>query len=170
MKTKLLQNENGMFWNVNLYTRLEFGRNKQMSIITKILGSLLALFSISMWYGHRQYVKRKIPFQYATAYQTILVTFTSIGLLAGCHLWIFPIAIFLWFFMQYLVMNWRFSNRKFFDPSCILFSVVLFFCADFCWTRSLSLLGWIISFITTAILYFIALSIVFPVLEKREWK
>jgi hypothetical protein len=141
-----------------------------MSIITNILGSLLALFSISMWCGHRQYVKRKIPFQYATAYQTILVTFTAIGLLAGCHLWILPVAIFLWFFMQSFVTNWRFSNRKYFDPGYILFFVVLFFCADFCWVRRFSLLGWTISFVAVIFLYLIALSIAFPLLERREWK
>lgn len=116
-----------------------------------------------MWYGHRRYVKRRIPFQYATAYQTILVTFTSLGLLAGCHLWILAIAVFLWFFMQHLVMDWKFSNQKLFDPSYVLFFVVLLFTADFCWARGFSFLGWIGSFVATAILYFVALTLAFPV-------
>ena len=141
-----------------------------MNLAAKILGGLLLLFSISMWYGHRQYVKRKIPFQYATAYQTVLITFTSVGLLVGCHLWILPIAIVLWFFMQYLVMNWKLSNRKLFDPSYVLFFVVLLFAADFCWTHGFGLLGWMVSFVVTTILYFISLSLSFPVLERREWK
>lgn len=141
-----------------------------MGIITKILGIVLAFISISLWYGHRQYVKRKTPFQYATAYHTILITFTSIGLIAGCHLWIFLIAIFLWFFMQYFVMNKSFSNQIFLDPSYILFFTALLFAADLNWSHGFSLIGWIVSFVVTAILYFIALHLAFPVLDKREWK
>ena len=96
-----------------------------MNLAAKILGGVLLLFSISMWYGHRQYVKREIRFQYTTAYQMILVTFTSLGLLLGCHLWILPIAVVLWFFMGVFVINWIHSNRKLFDPSYILFFVIL---------------------------------------------
>lgn len=141
-----------------------------MNLAAKILGGVLLLFSISMWYGHRQYVKREIHFQYTTAYQMILVTFTSLGLLLGCHLWILPIAVVLWFFMGVFVINWIHFNRKLFDPSYILFFVILLFAADFCWNRSLSLLGWVVSLVVTAILYFISLSLAFPVLERREWK
>ena len=141
-----------------------------MTLVTKILGGLLLLFSISMWYGHEQYVKRKIPFQYATAYQTILITFTSVALLIGCHLWILPITIVLWFFMQYLVMRWKLTNQKFFDPSYTLFFVVLLFTADFCGVHRFNLLGWTISFVITVILYFISLSLAFPVVERRKWK
>ena len=102
-----------------------------MNLAAKILGGVLLLFSISMWHGHRQYVKREIPFQYATAYQMILVTFTSLGLLLGCHLWILPIAIVLWFFMDVFVIKSIRSNRKPFGPSYVLFFVILFFAADF---------------------------------------
>ncbi|MBU4349377.1 hypothetical protein KJ830_05885 [bacterium] len=168
-----------------------------MDIVTKILGSLLALFSISMWYGHKQYVKRKIPFQIATAYQTILVTFTSIGLLVGCHLWIVVIAIPLWWpILTILVTKERmyeaykskqqmkkygrvpvpsdlasqFKIPKLFKADYVLFYAILIFTADFCLARGLSLLGWIASFIVAAILYFISLNLAFPELERREWK
>ena len=141
-----------------------------MNLAAKILGGMLLLFSISMWFGHRQYVKREIRFQYATAYQMILVTFTSLGLLLGCHLWILPIAIVLWFSMNVFVINWIYSNRKLFDPGYILFFVILLFAADFCWKRNLSLLGWIVSLVVTAILYLISFNLAFPILERREWK
>lgn len=139
-----------------------------MNLAAKILGGVLLLFSISMWHGHRQYVKREIPFQYATAYQMILVTFTSLGLLLGCHLWILPIAIVLWFFMDVFVIKSIRSNRKPFGPSYVLFFVILFFAADFSWNHSLSLLGWMVSLVVTAILYFISLNLAFPLLERRE--
>ena len=167
-----------------------------MDIVTKILGSLLTLFSISMWYGHKQYAKRKILFRYATPYQTILVTFTSIGLLVGCHLWIVVIAIPLWWpILTILVTKERmyeaykskettksgrilppglvasqFKIPKLFEAGYVLFYVILIFTADFCLARGLSLLGWIASFIVAAILYFISLNLAFPVLERREWK
>lgn len=165
-----------------------------MDIVTKILGSLLALFSISMWYNHRQYVKRKIPFQCATAYQTILVTFTSMGLLVGCRLWIVVIAIPLWPILTILVTRERMyeaykskettrSGRilhpdlvsqlkipKLFKADYVLFYAILIFTADFCLARGISLLGWITSFIVATILYFISWNLAFPVLERREWK
>lgn len=141
-----------------------------MNILTKVLGGLVLLVSLSMWYGHRQYVKRKIPFQYATAYQTILVTFTAIGLLIGCHLWILPISIILWIFMQYLFISWKFSKRKFIEPSSILLFTVWLFSGDFCWSLKFGFLGWIITFVISTILYFIFLALAFPVFENREWK
>jgi len=109
-----------------------------------------------------------MPFQKATAYQMILITFTSIGLLVGCRLWILPVAVILWFLMPYLVMEMlALSRKKIFDTSVLLFIVVLLFVADFCWVRKLSLLGWIVSFIVTAILYVISGHLAFPVKEKR---
>ena len=166
-----------------------------MNIVTKILGSLLALFSISMWYKHKQYVKKKIPFHYATGYQIILVTFTSIGLLAGCRLWIVVIAIPLWWpILAILVTKERIyeaykskettrSGRilhpdlvsqlkipKLFKADYVLFYAILIFTADFCLARGISLLGWIASFIVATILYFISWNLAFPVLERKEWK
>lgn len=139
-----------------------------MSLIPQVIGAALGVFSIWMWYGHSQYVKRETPFQKATAYKMILTTFTSIGLLIGCRLWILPVAVILWFWMPYIVIEMlALSRKKILDTSVLLFIVVLLFAADFCWVRKLSLLGWIVSFIVTTILYVVSGHLAFPVKEKR---
>jgi len=64
----------------------------------------------------------------------------------------------------------QFRIPKLFEADYVLFYAILIFTADFCLARGLSLLGWIASFIVTAIPYFISLNLAFPVLERREWK
>lgn len=138
-----------------------------MSITTKILGSLLLIYSISMWYGHRMYVRKRVGFQYATAYQMILATYTALGLLLGCHIWILAISIPLWFLMQFLVIN--FKDRKYLDPSYILNYVIIVFALDLSFARGFEWWGWILSIILSVASYMFLLEKAFPI-EQKEWK
>lgn len=138
-----------------------------MSIAAKILGGILLMYSISMWYGHRVYVRNKIGFQYATAYKMILATFTSIGLLVGCHIWILVLSILFWFTMPFFVINLQ--DKKYLGPRYILNYVIIIFTLDLSFSRDFVWWGWTLSIIISEILYMVSLQKAFPI-EQKEWK
>jgi hypothetical protein len=57
-----------------------------MNTVSMIIGIALVILSASLWFCHwYSYIRVRQPFNRASGYQIILITFTAIGLLLGCH-------------------------------------------------------------------------------------
>ncbi len=125
-------------------------------MLTRVLGGVLMVLSISFWLEMRRRIKRRVPYTYTTGFQTILLSFTSLTLLTGGRLWVLAAATASWFLMQALVLSHR--DRAMY----YLLAVVLAMAAEFSWVMRLSTPGWVVSLIMAAVLYEVALYAAFP--------
>ena len=136
-----------------------------MNTVRIVVGLLALIYGGCMWAGHRLYVRKNRPFQMATGYQMLVVTFTGIDLLAGCHAWIVLPAALFYFVLPGLVLG--LGNRRYLDPSYLVNYLVLGYAFDWGVAQRTEWWGFLIAVVLSQITYLVLLAKTFPIRERR---
>ena len=139
-----------------------------MTTISMIVGIVLVLLSASLWFGHWfSYIRVRQPFNRASGYQIILITFTAIGLLLGCHLWIL-VALLLFSLLMPVIVSREMYSRGLFRAYNIALMFVVIVSSDYCWSRGHEPLVWGLTYMSAFILYGVLVKMAFPVISDLE--
>lgn len=128
----------------------------------RVVGALLAVYSVLLWIGHRQYIRQRIPFQITTSYQMILATITSISLLFGARIWVLIVSGLTWFFIGGFVLDWKWHARKGFHPATLLLILALILAMETAWANHFGLGGWIAALVVAVVVEGLLECLAFP--------